>query len=510
MKNLTQAELHNVKKIRKDLKAMLPMIPFSEVKRYTPYRFHLKHNEAVIDELKEEGLEEAADFIKKLIDFNEEKRNIAGPGTSIWTKPRLMDQRDLLNNLKEALIAIENAKKMEQWTEASNFWIKISLFFQSQGPDWWWVTKTLYQNALKAAESVKEDKGYNITVARYLYGRFLFMIGYYGIFYLLNDNKKEIIIKISLAIFVTIEAEWLKALEYLDIAREASEEKIWKVTYTLDEKQKTIFKESCALIYKILIGLVQRIDEEDSEFAIQACNEALERAKDISNKNNYFIQSLIYFKLAGNYDYIANALYELGRAHLRYGYVKEALQEFSKLLAIVKRIPDPKGICNAHMELAFAYKEIDDTENTEKHLQLFRKNATQFNLPYKLAQAHYYTGEYLLNQMKPNLATSHLEKAFSLYYDLGYIEEADQARFITGISRGQEQINRFINLILECGEHNQYALLKMCNWKSNRDIFWTDKQRDIDTDYPHEYCEYFTYPVPSILNNSTKENLESQ
>lgn len=35
MKNLTQAELHNVKKIRKDLKAMLPMIPFSEVKRLT-------------------------------------------------------------------------------------------------------------------------------------------------------------------------------------------------------------------------------------------------------------------------------------------------------------------------------------------------------------------------------------------------------------------------------------------------------------------------------------------
>lgn len=270
-------------------------------------------------------MEEAADFIKKLIDFNEEKRNIAGPGTSIWTKPRLMDQRDLLNNLKEALIAIENAKKMgniliifvlnnakskgcfsffkypketyflfaEQWTEASNFWIKISLFFQSQGPDWWWVTKTLYQNALKAAESVKEDKGYNITVARYLYGRFLFMIGYYGIFYLLNDNKKEIIIKISLAILVTIEAEWLKALEYLDIAREASEEKIWKVTYTLDEKQKTIFKESCALIYKILIGLVQRIDEEDSEFAIQACNEALERAKD--SKCFFFFFSFLFF-----------------------------------------------------------------------------------------------------------------------------------------------------------------------------------------------------------------------
>ncbi|KAL2720741.1 tetratricopeptide repeat protein 29-like [Vespula squamosa] len=468
IKNLAQADSHNVKKIRANLKAMLPMIPFSEVKR-----FYLKHHEAVIDELQEEGLEEAADFIKKLIDFNEEKRNVAGPGTSIWNKPRLMEQRDLLDNLKEALIAIENAKKNEQWIEATNFWIKISLFFQSKDQDWWWVTKTLYQNALKAAESVEEDNGYIITVVQYLYGRFLFMI----------------------------EAEWLQALEYLDIAREASQNNTWKVHYISDENQQTIFKESCALICKILIALVQKFEEEDSEFPIQACNEALQRAID---------SNFIYFKLAGHYDYIANALYELGRTHLRFGYVKEALQEFSKLLAMAKRIPHPKGICNAHMELAFAYKEINDTANTEKHLHLFKKNATEFNLPDKLAQAYYYTGEYLLNQMKPNLATSHLEKAFSLYYDLGYNQEANQARFITGISRGQEQIDRFINLILECGKHNQYALLQMCAWKSNRSIFWADKQRDIDTDYPHEYCEYFTYPVPSILNNSTKESLENQ
>lgn len=113
---------------------------------------------------------------------------------------------------------------------------------------------------------------------------------------MLNDNKKEIIIKISLAILVTIEAEWLKALEYLDIAREASEEKIWKVTYILDEKQKTIFKESCALIYKILIDLVQRIDEEDSEFPIQACNEALERAKD--SKCFFFFSSPFFFLIS--------------------------------------------------------------------------------------------------------------------------------------------------------------------------------------------------------------------
>ncbi|KAI4499992.1 hypothetical protein M0802_004862 [Mischocyttarus mexicanus] len=418
IKNLAQAEWHNAKKIRADLKNMLPMIPLSEVKR-----FYLKHDEAVIDELKEEGLENAADFIKNLIQFDEVRRNIAGPGTSIWTKPRLKNQRDLLNELKETLIAIGKAEKQGRSTEVSNLWIKVSLFFESKGEDWWWVTKKLYENALQATELI-EDNTRTITVVRYLYGKFLSMI----------------------------EADWLKALEYLDIARESSENKTWRVSKIFDEKKSNIFEESCALIYKILISIVQRIDhDEDSEFA-----------------------------QAGHYDYIANALYELGKSHLRNGNVEYSLQDFSKLLAIAKRNSDPERICNAHMELAFAYEEIDDTANTEKHLNLFRDNAIQFDLPYKLAQAHYYIGEHLLNQTKPNLATPHLKKAFNLYYDLGFSEEADQARIITAISRGQEKLEYFIKLILKCNKHNLYALCKICMWKNKREIFWTNKQYDID------------------------------
>ncbi|XP_015172812.1 PREDICTED: uncharacterized protein LOC107064546 isoform X2 [Polistes dominula] len=455
IQNLAQAEWYNMKKIRENLKAMLPMIPLSEVKR-----FYLKHDEAVIDELKEKGLENAADFIRNLIEFDEERRNIAGPGTSTWTKPRLKDQRDLLNQLKETLIEIGKAEKLRQSIEASNLWIKISIFFQSKGEDWWWVTKKLYENALKTAELIDEDDARNITVVRYLYGKFLSMI----------------------------EIDWLKALEYLDIAREASENKIWNVSKIINEKEKSIFKESCALIYKILIALVQRIGQEDSEFAVQACNEALKRATD-----------------TGHYDYIANALYELGRTHLYYGNIKYSLEEFFKLLAMAKRNSDPERICNAHMELAFAYKEIDDTTNTEKHLNLFRDNAIQFDLPYKLAQAHYYIGEYLLNQMKPNSATPHLEKAFSLYYDLGSIEEADQARIITGISRGQEQIEQFINLILKCEKHNLYALCKMYKWKNKRDIFWANKQCDINNKENYDYYEHLAYPNQSILNHLTKQ-----
>lgn len=40
VKNLAQANRHNVDKIRKDLKAMLPIIPFTEVKRLVEGQTH--------------------------------------------------------------------------------------------------------------------------------------------------------------------------------------------------------------------------------------------------------------------------------------------------------------------------------------------------------------------------------------------------------------------------------------------------------------------------------------
>lgn len=59
---------------------------------------------------------------------------------------------------------------------------------------------------------------------------------------------------------------------------------------------------------------------------------------------------------AGHYEYIANTLYELGKNQLQSGDVKLAFQNLSKFLAMARRIPDPEGICNAHMALALAYK----------------------------------------------------------------------------------------------------------------------------------------------------------
>lgn len=63
-------------------------------------------------------------------------------------------------------------------------------------------------------------------------------------------------------------------------------------------------------------------------------------------------------KTAGNIEYTNEVLYELGKCYIAVNEIKNALQNFSKLLALAKRTSDIEGVCNAHMELAFAYKVI--------------------------------------------------------------------------------------------------------------------------------------------------------
>ncbi|EGI61201.1 hypothetical protein G5I_10446 [Acromyrmex echinatior] len=133
--------------------------------------------------------------------------------------------------------------------------------------------------------------------------------------------------------------------------------------------------------------------------------------------------------VAGHYEYIANVLYELGMNQLRLRDVEVAFQNLSKFLAMIKRISDPEGICNAHMEL-------NDDINTEKYLQLLMESAVESGLTRKVAQAHYCIGEHFLNKRRPDIATFHLEKSFELYNKLGLCNDADKARVFAGVSKG--------------------------------------------------------------------------
>ncbi|OAD53066.1 Tetratricopeptide repeat protein 29 [Eufriesea mexicana] len=436
LKTLPAAHGKEISKVIEDLKAALPNISPKQVRR-----FYIPYYEAILLELKEEGYEEVFHYMKELLDLDE-KITDRTPGLLSWKKPSLKDQKDFINHLKDGLIASEKSKRKGNHVEQTRLLLDVALFFQSKTWEWWWIAEHIYQIALSAAKLIVNDDGRTITLIRYLYGRFLF-------YELQNPNE---------------------ALDYLKKARADSEKKIWNASKVLEIKQNSIFKECNILLYKILLIFARNQRCENPSSALNACIEAAERATE-----------------AGNAEYVNEVLYELGKCYMAVNETKSALQSFSKLLALAKRTSDIEGVCNAHMELAFAYKQLNDNDYTEKHLRMCQENANNFGLVEKLADAHYYTGEHYLSQGKLHLSTTHLETALNLYNRLNLSHEADRARCIAGISKGQERIEKYIELLLQCGEYDKNATLKLCRWKSYRETFWTEKTHDTGSDFEIHY-----------------------
>lgn len=44
---------------------------------------------------------------------------------------------------------------------------------------------------------------------------------------------------------------------------------------------------------------------------------------------------------------------------------------------------------------------------------------------------------------------------------------------------GQEKIEKYIDLLLRCGEYDQNATLDLCQWKSHRKPFWIEEEKII-------------------------------
>jgi len=68
----------------------------------------LPFDEAIIDELEEDGYEESVKYLKELFDLD--KKNEIDPQMLLSKKTCLRENRDMLLRLKEGLIAFERAK----------------------------------------------------------------------------------------------------------------------------------------------------------------------------------------------------------------------------------------------------------------------------------------------------------------------------------------------------------------------------------------------------------------
>ncbi|KAG5323941.1 TTC29 protein, partial [Acromyrmex heyeri] len=420
VKTLARTRLKKMGKVKDELKAMLPILTPSEVRRSLNFfgiknifslskrtffmtcpfiidialsssRFHLLFHEAIIDELEEGNYEESIRYLKELFELDEEIRRKAG--TPIW-ESHLKKNKNVLSRLRDGLITVEQAKNAGDYISAAAEFLNMALSFQAMTWEWWWVAERLYRSALENAELVEDDSHQMSTFVHYLYGRFLFEQ--------IQDTAGS--------------------LYHLNIAHKTSQKKSWNASKITGRKEETIFRECNVLLYKVLLMHAQQVGCDQPDVAVKACTEALARAMD-----------------SGHYECIANVLYELGMNQLRSGDVKLAFQNLSKFLAMIKRTSDPEGICNAHMMMAFAYKminELNDDVNTEKHLRLFMVSAVESGLTRKVAQAHYCIGEHFLNKRRLDIATFHLEKSFELYNKLGLCNDADKARVLAGVSKG--------------------------------------------------------------------------
>ncbi|XP_025162606.1 uncharacterized protein LOC105182597 [Harpegnathos saltator] len=436
-----------------------------------PTRFYLPLHEAIVHELEENGYDESIGYLRELLELDEEARKGAGPGTLAWKKPRLKDNKSALLHLKEGFFAFEQAKNAGGDSVSMTMaFLHTATSFQTMACEWWWVAERLYRSAITNAEVIEHDGRRTITVTRYLYGRFLF------------EQMQN-----------TVES-----LDHLKVARETSKGKSWNSSKLTGRQEQSIFRECNVLLYKTLLMHAQQADPDQPDVAVKACTEALARATDSEHR-----------------EYIENALHELGQSQRRSGDVESALQSFSKLLAMAKRVPDPQGVCNAHMALALAYKELDNEMYTEKHLRLAKERAAEFGLTLQLAQAHYYTGEYFLSKRRPDVATPHLEKSFDLYNELGLYGEANKARIIAGVSRGQGSIDKYIDLVRRCGTAvGSKAISTLCQWKNRRNTFFTETKlcTEDSEDLDGEHIDETMSSAPSVTTitaDVAKSNIDN-
>ncbi|XP_011502013.1 PREDICTED: uncharacterized protein LOC105365518 [Ceratosolen solmsi marchali] len=419
-KILPSVPLNEIPKVKKEIISELPHLNAKDIRRYK-----IPYNEAVLHELREEGSYEAAEYFKCLLNIDEERRISAGRNTSIWNEPKLKDNKELIDYLLNFLTnffqhTISDSKK-------ATALIKTALVTETLSSEWWWITDVLYRTAFWIVKEIRDsdEQLRMISLLRFVYGRFLF--------HKMNNARA--------------------ALEHVRKAQRSSREKPWSISMVLDVKHEMLFMQCCTLMHKVLLSIAREVCNNQPQVAVNSCKVALTAA----------IES-------GQEELVAEAQFELGKSQIAIKNVKQALKCLYKSLAIMEKIFDPIGMCEAYSQLANVYKEMNEDKKVLEHLQKLKDTATNYQLPNKLAEAHYLAGEYYLYRGNPTEASLNFESAFSLYNGLG-AKETNLVRCLTGVSRGQELLHAFQALLVQCIGGNVDATLQILNWKDRGEPF---------------------------------------
>lgn len=290
--------------IKEKLRSKLPVLNAQEIRRY-----RLPYHEAILADLLEIDCSNSAEFIRQLIELQEETRKKFGPGTIVYLRPRLIFSKKDLDFLFKSLSKAENAHKQEDYITEWDELLMLACTYAFGDEDWWWLGEQLLFQCISIDYEGCFEK--HLAMTNYIFGRYLVK----------NSKKLE------------------TGRHYLEMSREIATGKSWTCKKILPKiEQDTIFIESCILIYTALIEEARMVMKYHPAKAIDLCTLARKRAAEACDHLGEF-KSLIL----------------KGQCELLIDDSMTAIATFTKALMCATRRKSNEGICEAKIRLALAF-----------------------------------------------------------------------------------------------------------------------------------------------------------
>ncbi|KAK9875854.1 hypothetical protein WA026_009641 [Henosepilachna vigintioctopunctata] len=412
------------------MRAKLPVLTREEILRY-----RLPPHEALLRSISQDGFHSTCEYIRQLITYQEYVRKLHGPDTSVWSKPRLLERMDILNQLKEGLYKAERANRAENTGVELTELLRLAVRFAFGDQNWWWLGHQLLDQALTISRVYMKDGGMHHAIARYAYGKFL----------LESSNQTNNYME--------------AALEHLNVARSMSVGTSWSARFIFPTYQSIMFTEVSILIHQILLKQAKNCMKKDPHLAIKLSILAEKAALDGCHFSGQTEAQIV----KGECEQL---IYD----------TSSAITSFRKALTIQNSHETPKWRAETLSHLAIAYLKHGDLTSALQKLNELKEYALEHDLKFYLAQAYKYLGEYYLREGTPQNSTPLLRKALKLFHEENHIPESENARNYAAISIGIELMNPYIQLIVNCVSTNpnyEYLMKTLLAWKDSRQNFWS-------------------------------------
>ncbi|XP_065173459.1 uncharacterized protein [Atheta coriaria] len=411
----------------KEMRANLPKLSKTEIRR-----FRLPFHEALLAELEEDGYFHTAKFLSQLMEYQEAYRADHSYDVIIQARPVLKESNDQLTYLYDNLKKAETAHIQEDIELEIEELLKIA-YKNAFGPvDWWWLGEQVFAQCLNITTNYRADDRFRHTMTYYLYGKYLI--------------EQPRIIPLG--------------MQFLNIAREYSKDKLWSAGKITGHIEKYIFIEVSTVLYHTLMDQAKAVLSRDPAWALELTLEARERGIDACLPR-------------------ADVFHLLGQCEMANQQADKAVSNFMKAFLLYKTNHQMEECCEAMIGLAQAYYVMGDFYQNKEQMEKLLKFAQKQGLKSYIGQAHLYIGQYFLNEGSPEAASPYLTNALNIFHEINDVARREFVKNLGAVSKGQLTFQSYVKLILRCEDKSDSLkrnrnLARLLKWKDSREPFWDD------------------------------------